>query len=132
MVSRIHLAAHWTAQPYGEAPEPAGPLSLMVICSAQSVTIPQSLWDLRAPDAQNIVHTLSCVYISDVAHDVAPYFLTLANRNDPACVAPPKVAKTSKVKSCHLSLSLVVSLTNVANVIDPLLRVARSFQESFL
>ncbi len=35
---------------------------------------------------------------SNVARNVTPYLLTLANRNDPICVAPPKVAKASKVK----------------------------------
>ncbi len=46
---------------------------------------------------------LSCVYVGDVKRDVArdipgdiaPYLLTLANRNNPICVAPPKVAKAS-------------------------------------
>ncbi len=47
---------------------------------------------------------LSHVYIGDVKRDVVreiasvivPYLLTLANRNDPISVAPPKVAKASK------------------------------------
>ncbi len=42
------------------------------------------------------------VYIGDVkhnvAHDVAPYLLTLANRNDPICVVSPKVAKASTIR----------------------------------
>ncbi len=66
------------------------------------------------------VACLSCVYIGDVKRDFVPYLLTLANRNDDICIAPPKVAKASQVKCCHLSLSLAVSLTNVANVNDPL------------
>jgi hypothetical protein len=28
--------------------------------------------------------------------DIAPYLLTLANRNNPICVVPPKVAKARK------------------------------------
>ncbi len=40
---------------------------------------------------------LSCIYIGDAKHDVASYFLALANRNDPICVAPLKVAKASTV-----------------------------------
>ncbi len=47
---------------------------------------------------------LSHVYIGDVKRDVAyniagiatPYLLTLANRNDPISVVPPKLAKASK------------------------------------
>ncbi len=50
-------------------------------------------------------NSLSCVYIGDVQHDIAhdkardiaPYLVTLANRNDPICVASPKVAKASKM-----------------------------------
>jgi hypothetical protein len=44
-----------------------------------------------------------------------PYLLTLANRNDPISVMPPKVAKAST----HVSLSLALSPTNVTNVNDP-------------
>ncbi len=35
---------------------------------------------------------------SNVARNVTPYLLTLANRNYPICVAPLKVAKASRVK----------------------------------
>jgi hypothetical protein len=38
------------------------------------------------------------IYIGDVKRDVAPYFLTLANRNDPICVMSPKVAKASTIR----------------------------------
>ena len=38
---------------------------------------------------------LHCDVERDVARDVAPYLLTLANRNDPICVVSPKVAKAS-------------------------------------
>jgi hypothetical protein len=38
---------------------------------------------------------LHCDVKRDIAHDVAPYLLTLANRNDPICVVSPKVAKAS-------------------------------------
>jgi hypothetical protein len=37
------------------------------------------------------------VYISDVKRDVAPYLLTLANRNDPICVVSSKVTKASTI-----------------------------------
>jgi hypothetical protein len=51
---------------------------------------------------------LRYIYTGDIKHDIVrdvmryiagiilPYFLTLANRNDPNSVAPPKVAKASK------------------------------------
>ncbi len=42
------------------------------------------------------------------------------NRNDPICAASPKVAKASTVVDCHVSLLPKVSLTNVANVNDPI------------
>ncbi len=42
------------------------------------------------------------------------------NRNDPICVALPKVAKESTVPDCRVSLLPMVLLTNVANVNDPL------------
>jgi hypothetical protein len=34
----------------------------------------------------------------DVARDVSPYLLNLANRNDPICVVSPKVAKASTTR----------------------------------
>ncbi len=51
----------------------------------------------RGEDDTSVYHSSAkwCVYISDVAGDIAPYLLTLANRNNPICVAPPKVAKAS-------------------------------------
>jgi hypothetical protein len=76
-------------------------------------------------------HTLlSYIYIGNVKRNVARnitgiitlYLLTLANRNYPICVALPKVAKASTVVDCRVSLSPTVSLTNVANVNDPLLK----------
>jgi hypothetical protein len=33
--------------------------------------------------------------VRNVAHNVVPYFHTLANRNDPVCVVSPKVAKSN-------------------------------------
>jgi hypothetical protein len=68
------------------------------------------------------------IYIGDVKHDAASeiagiimlYLLTLANRNNPICVALPKVAKASTVADCRVLLSPTVSLTNVANINDPL------------
>jgi hypothetical protein len=70
---------------------------------------------------------LSRIYIGNVKRNVARiitgiivlYLHTLANRNYPICVALPKA---STVADCRVSLSLTVSLTNVANVNDPLLK----------
>ncbi len=46
---------------------------------------------------------VKCDVVCDVTHDIMPYLLTLANRNNPICVALPKVAKASTVK-CHSCL----------------------------
>jgi hypothetical protein len=80
------------------------------------------------PTKRHKLRTLSCIYIGDVKHDAASeiagiivlYLLTLANRNHPICVALPKVDKGSTVADCRVLLSPTVSLTNVANVNDPL------------
>jgi hypothetical protein len=40
---------------------------------------------------------LSYIYIGYVKSDVAPYFLTLVNRNNPICVVSPKEAKASTI-----------------------------------
>jgi hypothetical protein len=55
---------------------------------------------------------------------MAPYLLTLANRNYPICVASLKVAKASTVADCRVSLSPTVLLTNVANVNYPLATIS--------
>jgi hypothetical protein len=56
------------------------------------------------------------IYIGNVKHDVAPYFLTLANRNDPICVTSPKVAKASTIHvTVAGSIAGVITLT-FANV----------------
>ncbi len=71
---------------------------------------------------------LSCVYIGDVKRDIArchaPYLLTLANRNNPNCVTSPQGGQG---KYSQVSLSLTVSLINVANVNDPLMLRAIAF-----
>ena len=53
------------------------------------------------------------------------------NRNDPICVALPKVAKASTVADCHVSLLPMVSLTNVANVNDPSIKLCLSVTQSY-
>jgi hypothetical protein len=58
--------------------------------------------------------------VRDIAGIITPYLLTLANRNDPISVATPKVDKASTAPWHRLPLSPAVSLTNVANVNDPL------------
>ncbi len=63
---------------------------------------------------------LSYIYIGNVKSDVAPYLLTLANRNNPICVAFPKVAKASSV-TWLLRVDVTDGfVTNIANVNDPL------------
>ncbi len=41
---------------------------------------------------------VKCDVVCNVGHDVTPYLLTFANRNNTICVALPKVAKASTVK----------------------------------
>ncbi len=58
-----------------------------------------------------LLYPKSCVYIGDIYHDIkhdiagviAPYLLTLGNRNDPISVAMPNVAKASTIVAvmCH-------------------------------
>jgi hypothetical protein len=54
-----------------------------------------------------------------IARDIELHILTLANRNDPICVASPKVTKGSAVMDYRVSLLPTVSVTNVNNVNDP-------------
>jgi hypothetical protein len=57
----------------------------------------------------------------DIGGIITLYLLTLANRNYPICVASLKVAKTSTVANCRVSLLPTVLFKNVANVNDPIL-----------
>jgi hypothetical protein len=52
---------------------------------------------MLAPYKSTAWDPLSRIYIGNVKHDVAPYLLTLANRNDPISVKTPKVAKASTI-----------------------------------
>ncbi len=61
--------------------------------------------------------------VHNVARDVAPYILTLANRNDPICVVSPKVAKASKISVAVTGvISGIIALT-FDNVNTVLLKV---------
>ncbi len=61
-----------------------------------------SIYPIVCRQTPNLINSdvtqLSCIYIVDVKcnvacnveHDVAPYLLTLVNRNNPICVASPR------------------------------------------
>jgi len=55
------------------------------------------------------------IYIGDVERYVAPYLLTLVNRNDPISVMSPKVAKASTMVTVAGIIVGVIAL-NFANV----------------
>jgi hypothetical protein len=50
-----------------------------------------------------------------VTHDVTPYLLTLANRNDPICVVSPKVAKASTTRVAVTSIIAGIIALTFAN-----------------
>ncbi len=56
---------------------------------------------------------LSCIYIGDVKSDVATYFLTLANRNNPICVVSPKVAKASTIVAVAVAGVIALNSTTM-------------------
>ncbi len=52
----------------------------------------------------------------DVARDVMPYLLTLANGNNPVC----RIAQGGQGKYSQVALSSMVLLTNIANGNNPM------------
>ncbi len=86
-----------------------GKFSRLILIFSVEVAAEVQTLGLPGPNALGYHATLLLwiIYIGDVLPDVTcdrlgiitPYLLTLANRNDPICVAAPKVAKASTV-SC--------------------------------
>ncbi len=66
---------------------------------------------------------LRIVYIGDVKRDIAPYLLTLANRNNPICVASPKVAMASTLVVTSVGVFARDIALNIANVNPTMPRV---------
>jgi hypothetical protein len=54
--------------------------------------------------------------IGDVKRNIAPYLLTLANRNNPICVTSPKVAMASTMAVTIVRIFAHDIVLNIANV----------------
>jgi hypothetical protein len=63
---------------------------------------------------------MTCENARNNALDIMPYLLTLADRNDPICVAPPKVAKASTIVTVPCRSHQLFHLKNIANVHEPI------------
>jgi hypothetical protein len=77
----------------------------------------------RARNRTSVNAPLWIIYLGDILHNIvrdiagviAPCLLTLANRNDPICVASPKVDKASTIHVAVTSIIAGVIVLTFAN-----------------